>query len=264
MLFGQHIFKKKKEHQVGLVLSGGGLRGIGHIGALKALEEHGYRPTILSGCSAGAIIGAFYAAGYTPDELRNIAFESSFFPRSSFRLRMSGFIDTGFLSKLFQQYIPANTFEMLKMPLYVAVTDIVAGKTEYLHSGQLDQALLASSSLPLLFPPFKSGEKVYYDGGILDNLPIKPIITQCEFLIGVHVNALAPVSAQALTVRKTMDQIVHLAIGQSVYRNARKCHLFIDPPAMNQFSMFNKRDAQKIYDHVYDHTSRQLDQQKTK
>lgn len=259
MAFGKNIFKKKREHQVGLVLSGGGMRGIGHIGALKALKEHGYQPTILSGTSSGAIIGAFYASGYNPDELKRIASESNFFPRSSYRLRISGFIDTGFLSKLFLQHIPVNTFEMLKMPLYVAVTNILAGKIEYLHTGKLDEALLATSSVPLMFPPVKTAGKVYYDGGILDNLPVSPIINQCEFLIGVHVNSLAPVSEQELGVGKTIDQIAHLALGQSVYHNATKCNLFIDPPDMTRFSMFTKRDAQKIYDHVYGHTSRQLD-----
>src|SRR5690606_7375866 len=106
-------FKKLwgRSHQVGLVLSGGGLRGIGHLGAIKALEEHGYRPSVISGCSMGAIIGAFYAAGYTADAMLSIIEKNNLFPTTSFRLRTSGFLDSHFVSRMIQKHIPANTFE---------------------------------------------------------------------------------------------------------------------------------------------------------
>src|SRR5690606_32106883 len=170
-------FKKLwgRPQQVGLVLSGGGLRGIGHLGAIKALEEHGYRPAIISGCSMGAIIGAFYAAGYSVDAMLDIIEANNLFPTTSFRLRTSGFVDNRFLSRLIQKHIPQNTFETLKMPLYVSATNFISGASEYFHSGQLDEALLASSSIPLLFPSVKHNDSVYYDGGILDNLPVKPL-----------------------------------------------------------------------------------------
>lgn len=71
---------KKKQPVIGLTLSGGGMRGVAHIAILKALEEFGLRPQILSGTSAGAIIGAFYSAGYTPDKMRTIVEQATFFP----------------------------------------------------------------------------------------------------------------------------------------------------------------------------------------
>src|SRR3546814_4097632 len=91
-------FKKLwgRSQKVGLVLSGGGLRGIGHLGAIKALEEHGYQPSIISGSSMGAIIGAYYAAGYTVDAMLRIIEENNLFPTTSFRLRTSGFVDNRF------------------------------------------------------------------------------------------------------------------------------------------------------------------------
>src|SRR5690606_11301409 len=118
-------FKKlwRRSHNVGLVLSGGGLRGIGHLGAIRALEEHGYKPSIISGCSMGAIVGAFYAAGYTVEEMLRIVKENNLFPAMSLRLRTSGFVDNHFLSRLIQKYIPQNTFESLKIPLHVSTTN---------------------------------------------------------------------------------------------------------------------------------------------
>lgn len=252
------IKRRRHPRKVGLVLSGGGLRGIGHLGAIRALEEHGFQPAIISGCSAGALIGAFYAAGHTVDDMLRVVQENDLFPTTSLRLRTSGFVNTRFLSRLLRTHMPDNTFEALKKPLYVAVTNLVAGKTEYIHTGPLDEALLASASVPLLFPAVKHGNGVYYDGGLLDNLPIHPLLDQCNFLVGVHVNAPDKVTADELSTVKSLDRIIHLAIGQSVAQNAKKCDLFIEPPDMLQFSMFGKKNLMRIYEHVYTHTSQQL------
>lgn len=256
------IFNWKKlrgrRYRVGLVLSGGGLRGVGHLGAIKALEENGFQPSVISGCSIGAIIGAFYAAGYTVDEMLRIVNKNDLFPTTSFRFRTSGFVNTQFLSKLFQKYIPENTFESLKTPLYVAATNLLSGETEYIHSGILEAALLASSSIPLMFPSVQRDGAVYYDGGVLDNLPVQPLVGQCDFLIGVHVNAPDRITTEQLTPIKVLDRIIHLAIGQSVTQNAKKCDLFIEPPEMQQFGMFDKKDLMRSYEHVYTYTSEQL------
>jgi len=257
------FFRKKRRQppqKIGLVLSGGGLRGIGHLGAIKALEERGFRPTMISGASAGAIIGAFYAAGYTIDEMLHIAQEHNLFPATSFRLRASGFVDTRFLTQLFHAHIPGNSFESLQIPLYVAATNLLSGKTEYIDSGPLDEALLASSSVPLMFRPVPRSSAIYYDGGVLDNLPVQPLIDRCDYLIGVHVNAPDTVAPEQLTPIKTLDRIIHLAISQTVARNAARCNLFIEPPAMLQFSMFGKKELLKIYNHVYAYTSEYLAQ----
>jgi len=250
-----------QRRKVGLALSGGGLRGVGHLGAIKALEEHGFQPSVLSGSSSGAIIGAFYAAGYTVSEMLRIVQENDLFPTTSLRLRTSGFVNTRFLSRLLQTHIPDNTFESLKRKLYVAATDLLSGKTEYFHTGPLDEALLASSSVPLLFPAIKREHAVYYDGGLLDNLPIHPLAGQCNFLIGVHVNAPNKITSNQLNTVKSLDRIIHLAIGQSVAQNATKCNLFIEPPDMLQFGMFDKKNLMKIYEHVYTYASRQLAKQ---
>lgn len=255
----QMFFKKKKPTVIGLTLSGGGLRGIGHIGAIKALEEHGIKPAMLSGASSGAIIGAFYAAGYTPDEMLSIALKSSFFSRSSLRFRVSGFFNPDFLVKLISEYIPQDSFEALKMPLYVAVTDIVKGRTEYLHQGDLYNALIASASVPFVFPYVAEGEKMYMDGGIMNNLPIEPIRKKCTRLIGVHVNSLSEEQAGPWGAAKILDRVIHLALGNTVYAKAMLCDTFIDPPDMTKFSIFDKKDTQKIYDHVYTFTARQLE-----
>lgn len=244
---------------IGLTLSGGALRAIGHIGVLKALEQHGIFPSVLSGTSAGSVVAAFHATGYAPEEMFAIIHETDFFPRSGFRLRSSGLFKPDFLIKLFSQYLPAD-FSSLKLPLYVAATELTAGVTEYFHEGPLYRALLASSSIPFILPSVQDGNKVFMDGGILNNLPIEPVRDKCDFLIGVHVNSISKENTLPAGVRKTFDRIFHLALSNTVYAKATHCDLFIDPPDMTRFSMLDKKEAQTIFDHCYSHAMRQLEE----
>ncbi|MDE1190942.1 MAG: patatin-like phospholipase family protein [Arachidicoccus sp.] len=240
--------------KVGLVLSGGGMRGIGHLGVIKALEEHNIKPCVLSGTSAGAIIGAFYAAGHSPDEIMSIAQETRFFSPVNLRLRKGGWFGTSAFKMLYQRYFPDNKLENLKIPLYVAATDISEANTEYFNEGDLCNALLASACLPLVFPAVSFNGKTYLDGGITDNLPIEPIKTQCDFLIGVHVNALDKHVAGTLSRRQMLDRSYHLLLNNTVYMKVPFCDLFIDPPDMTRFSMFDKKQITEMFDYTYDYT----------
>jgi NTE family protein len=253
-----NLFRKKRTPVVGLTLSGGGLRGVGHLGVLKALQEHNIKPSILSGTSAGALVAAFYAAGLSPDEMLGIVLKTRFFSRSSFRFSRSGIFDQGFIEKLVLEYIPGNDFSALKLPLYVAATELSEGVTEYFYEGPLDKALLASMSIPLVFSPVKINGKIYMDGGIMNNLPIEPIRESCDLLIGVHVNALVKHDVENFSAVKLLDRVVHLALCQPVYEKQKQCDLFIDPPAMTRFSMFSKKEAQQLFDYTYDFTMQQL------
>lgn len=252
------MFFSKAPQKIGLTLSGGGLRAIGHLGVMKALEQYGIRPTVLSGTSAGSIVAAFYAAGYGPDEMFTVILKKDFFPRTYFRLRSSGLFDPSFLVKIFSEYIP-DDFSKLKLPLYVAATELSAGVTEYFYEGPLYKALLASSSIPLIFPAVADHEKMYLDGGILNNLPIEPIREKCDYLIGVHVNSIAKGPVTQLGVRKTFDRVFHLALSNAVYAKAGHCHLFIDPPGMTQFGMLDKKEAHTIFEYTYGHAMQQLE-----
>ena len=249
---------KRSSKKIGLTLSGGGLRAIGHLGVIKALEQQGIKPTILSGTSAGAIVAAFYAAGHSPDEMFSIILKKEFFPRSYLRLRTSGLFDPSFLVKIFSEYLP-DDFSKLNMPLFVAATELSAGVTEYFYEGPLYKALLASSSIPLVFPAVMDRPKLFVDGGILNNLPIEPLREKCDLLIGVHVNSIAKGCDMPLGVRKTFDRIFHLALSNSVYAKSQYCDLFIDPPGMTQFGMLEKKEAHKIFEFAYAHAMKELE-----
>ncbi|MBQ0152568.1 MAG: patatin-like phospholipase family protein [Chryseobacterium sp.] len=251
---------KKKKPIIGLTLSGGGMRGIAHIAVLKALEEYHLKPDIISGTSAGSIVGAFYSLGKTPDEMMEIVRETTFFSRSYFKISKNGIFSPKLITQLLTNYFPKNDFSVLKIPLYVAATELTHGIVEYFSQGELFSPLVASSSVPFVLPPVKMNGKIYVDGGVLDNLPIEPIIDRCDFLIGSHVNSISYDELKSMSVMKEFDRILHLATAKSVYSKMGCCDIFLDPPKMTKFSLFNKKYFDQMFTEVYSYTCTALEQ----
>jgi NTE family protein len=256
---GLFSFKKKKP-VIGLTLSGGGMRGIAHIAVLKALEEYNLKPHIISGTSAGSIIGAFYSLGKTPDEMIEIVKQTTFFSRSYLRLSKNGIFSSNFILKLFKDHFPEDNFSILKIPVYVTATELTHGIVDFFSEGELFGPLLASSSVPFVLPPVRIGEKLYVDGGVLDNLPIEPIIDKCDLLIASHVNSISYDELKNMSLMKEFDRILHLAIAKSVYSKAKSCDIFLDPPKMTKFSLFNKRNLDDMFKQVYEYTCKELEE----
>ena len=248
-----------KKPIIGLTLSGGGMRGIAHIAVLKALEEYNLKPDIISGTSAGSIIAAFYSFGKSPDEMMEIVKQTTFFSRSFLRLSKNGIFSSNFILKLFTDYFPEDDFKILKIPIYVATTELTHGIVDFFSEGNLFLPLLASSSVPFVLPPVKIGDKIYVDGGVLDNLPIEPIIDKCDFLIASHVNSISYDSLGKMSLLKEFDRILHLAIAKSVYAKVNSCNIFLDPPKMTKFSLFNKKSLDIMFKEVYEYTCNELE-----
>ena len=242
------------EKTVGIVLSGGGARGIGHLGTLKVLEECGIKPSIISGTSAGAIVGAFYGAGYSAEEIIYIIKHHSFFNVSNVLFRKQGVFAMRAFEHLFQKYLPNNSFEELNIPLYVAATDILKGETVYFSSGNLSKSIMASSCIPILYQPMSFENSLYVDGGVLNNFPIEPLIGKCDIIFGSHVNSIKK-ETQSVNMKDVIDRSFHLSMSNSVRSKIDKCSMFIEPPHMSQFSIFDMKKSQEIYDYCYKYTS---------
>ncbi|NRS90436.1 NTE family protein [Flavobacterium sp. 7E] len=247
---------KKK---VGIVLSGGGARGMAHLGILKALEEFGIEFSHISGTSAGAIAGAFYAANYSVDEIVTILKKSQIFNFSNFLIKRQGLFAMRGFQGIYNEFLPTNTFEDLKIPLYVAATDILKGELVYFSSGNLSQALMASSCIPLVFQPIQYNDSLYVDGGVMNNFPIEPLIGQCDVIIGSYVNSIKK-EVDQVHMNNIVDRCFHLAMKSSVQEQTNLCSLYIEPPNMSQFSLFNLKKADKIFEYGYNY-ARSLEKQ---
>ena len=162
-------------YRLGIVLSGGGSRGLAHAGVLKALAENGIEPDCIAGTSAGALVGALHASGRTSAEILRFFDDVNPFRFSRLALNKPGVIDSEKLLGSFQQWFPDDSFEALQRPLFVTGTDLVSGRLEIWSSGPLVRPLLASSTVPFVISPTRVGDRLFVDGGIVNNFPVEPL-----------------------------------------------------------------------------------------
>jgi NTE family protein len=164
-------------YALGLALSGGGFRGVAHIGVLRTLERYGLQPDFISGTSSGSLVGALYASGRTADQIESLA-NQVFWPDL---LRSQG------IRNFCSNYLP-RTFEELKLPLRVTVTELPSWKTHIFASGDLASALAASCATPYLVHRVRIDGVSYTDGGWDCVLPSMICRTSsCRIVIGSDV-----------------------------------------------------------------------------
>lgn len=238
--------------KIGLVLSGGGARGIAHLGVIKALLEQGIQVDCLSGTSAGAIAGALFAAGYSPDESLKIIESSSFVKHLRPAWTRMGLLRIDTAIDLYRKYIPNDSFEALSIPLHVAAVDLNEGKLIYFDSGELIRPVLASCCLPGIFEPLLMNKKQYIDGGALNNMPVEPLLDQVDFLIGSHCNPF-PANKPIRTARGVIERSIVLAVQSKTRERLEQCSLVIEPPALVSFGVSDTRHAREIFQAGYRH-----------
>lgn len=241
--------------KIGLVLSGGGARGVAHIGVLKALDEMGIKFSIASGTSAGSIVASLYSYGYKPDEIFDIIKNLSIFKSVSPAWAWAGLLKMDGLEALLIKYIPENNFSALKIPLTVAATEIRKGRTHYFSEGELMPAIVSSCSIPAVFNPVSFNGGLYVDGGLLDNLPVLPIRDKCDFVVGSHCNHISP-EFDPKNLKLVIERSLLMAISSNTLASRQLCDVFIEPTRMDRFSSFDIGKAQEIFDYGYQFTKK--------
>jgi len=239
--------------KIGITLSGGGARGIAHIGVLKALEEMGVEIAMISGTSAGSIVGALYARGYKPEEILSIIQKVSVFKSVKPAWTWIGLLSLEGLRDVFLKYIPENNFDALRIPLTVAATDIKKGEIVYFSKGELIPCIMASSCVPAVFAPISLDGRLFVDGGVLDNLPAKPIRKSCDLLIGSHCNPIGS-HFDAKNLRTIIERSLLMAVNGNTQKSRELCDVFIEPPGLDKFTGFGLNKAQEIFDVGYQFT----------
>ncbi|MDI9873341.1 patatin-like phospholipase family protein [Flectobacillus rivi] len=248
--YTDNIYMKK----IGLVLSGGGARGIAHLGVLKSLVEQKIPIDYISGCSAGSIAGVMFAAGYSPDHIFEIVVSSN--TLKAFRPAFSrlGLLRMQKAEEIYLKYLPHNSFENLKLPLFVNATDIMQGESVFYSSGELIKPVLASCSIPGLFEPVTFDGRVLVDGGVLNNMPIEPLQSRCDFIIGSHCNPFGK-NPNIKSIPSVLQKSLYLAINNNSKPRLAQCNLLIEPPALVNFEPQDVRKAKEIFKAGYDFAS---------
>lgn len=238
--------------QIGLVLSGGGARGAAHIGVIKALEELGIQFTHVSGTSAGSIVGALYAHGHSPKAILEIVNRVTIYNSVRPAWAWAGLLRMDGLRELLLKHLPKD-FSELKRPLVVAATEITKGEVTYFDKGELVPAILASCSIPAIFSPMQLNGALYVDGGLLDNLPAKPLRNQCDFVVGSHCNLVSQ-SFDPSNLKVVIERSLLIALGANTSVSKNMCDVVIEPPGLDKFSSFDIGKAKEIFDLGYKFT----------
>ncbi|GBF20235.1 MULTISPECIES: patatin-like phospholipase family protein [Arenibacter] len=243
----------------GLVLSGGGIRGVAHIGAIKALEEYGIYPTHIAGTSAGAIVGALYAAGCNWEEMLDFFKSTEIFSLTNYAMGKPGFLDTEKFHDQLKAYISHDTFESLGKQLYVTATNLLDGTLNVFSEGELIKPVLASAAVPGLFAPVEINKGYYVDGGTLNNFPVDLIKKYCDQIVGVYVNPFNHVSIKELNhVNKVLERAYHVMVANETTKKFKDCDILIRPANMDRFGMFTLKNLDIILDLGYNATMNAL------
>ena len=237
---------------IGLVLSGGGVRGVAHLGVLQVLKEIGIDPVVISGTSAGALVGALHAAGHSIETIFNFFKTTPVFKIGHFTASKPGFIDADKFRPALQEFFPEDNFSALKKKLFVTATDLIHGKVKTFSSGPLIETLLASAAVPVVFSPVKIDGLLYTDGGALNNFPIEPMAGLCDAIIGVDVHPLKDARPEDITSTfKVMERIFHLTVHHQTVQKYHHCNVVITPQDLAKFGTFDRGHFEEIFEIGY-------------
>jgi len=242
---------------LGLVLSGGGVRGMAHIGVIKAMEEFGLTAKFISGSSVGALVGALYANGNSVEDMLVFFKETPLFKYNFLTIAKPGLIDTDKYLPIFKRYFPQNSFEALEKKLSVVVTNLQEGQEEFITEGELITPLLASAALPPVFSPVTYKNVLYADGGIMNNFPLEPLVGKVDYTVGSNVSIVSKLQKKDLS---NSFQLTGRTTGLMIYainkEKIAQCNLVIEPKALEKIGMLDRKGIKKAFEIGYDNASR--------
>jgi NTE family protein len=247
--------------KVGLALSGGGARGLAHIGVLRVLEKVGLPVDFIAGTSMGSIVGGLYAAGYTPDQItelvKQIDWKEVFSSKPSRRLLrydkkldqeyllevgldakgvklpagiLSGYKLSALLNGICLPVAHIRDFNQLSIPYRAVATDIVSGDTVILDGGSLAEAMRISMAVPGIFPPYQYKGRLLVDGGIVQNLPVQTVRDLgADVVIAVDVSTPLRTKDNLKNFIQVLDQTMAIQMIRSTKEQARLADLVIRP-----------------------------------
>lgn len=245
--------------RIGLVLSGGGVRGISHIGFIQVLLENNIIPTSVAGTSAGALVAALYAYGYSPNKMLSFFKETPLLKLSLYAKNKPGIMDSEKYISFFRKYFINDSFEVLQYPLTVTATNLLTGRLTFFNSGELIKPLIASSALPPVFSPIEINGSLYSDGGVLNNFPIEPLLENNDILLGSFVNPVQPIDKSEInTSLKLLYRIYHIGLDASNFKKFKLCNYVFSPPKINKIGVLDAKAIDKAYQLGYEYAQHEL------
>lgn len=246
---------------IGLVLSGGGIRGMAHIGVIKAMQEFGLEANVVSGSSIGALVGALYAADRPVVDMLRFFKETPLFKYNYFAVAKPGLLNSESYITSFKKYFPEDSFEALNRELHVVATNLQKGEELFIHNGELIKPLLASAALPPVFSPVEYNGELYADGGIMNNFPSEPVLPKVDFVIGSNVSVVSHLDKKHLN---NSFQLTGRVTGLMIYAINRQkinnCDLVLESKELEHIGLLDRRGIEKAYAIGYEAAVRKFEE----
>ncbi|ALU73807.1 patatin [Tenacibaculum dicentrarchi] len=261
LLFFPVVMLAQNQPKIGLVLSGGGAKGLAHIAVLKELEKSGVQIDYIGGTSMGAIIGGLYASGYTADQIKEIVLTTDFMAmvRDQVPRREKPFFNKehnekyaitlpiknktiglplglskgqnvlNFLTELLAPVDEIKNFSKLPIPFYCVATNIETGSQEVLEKGSLPLALRASGAFPSLLNPVEIDGKLMIDGGVVNNFPVDIMKKKVDFIIGVSVQGKLLEKVELSSAASLLMQIINFQMYKKSDEQVALLDVYLQP-----------------------------------
>lgn len=251
------LFKPKKI-KVGLALGGGGARGFTHIGVIKAFEEHGIKFDAIAGTSVGSLVGAFYAAGYTYQELYKIAQSTELKDIKSSKMIFVPSKTEG-IERVITENLGDINIEDLAIPFTAVAVDLKTTEEVHLKKGNLAKAVAGSCAVPGIFHPVEHEGMHLVDGGLRNNLPSNVLkMLDCDYVVAVDINKSRGYGTDST---KVMD-VLACAIRILTKSNTTKGYLYADvvvKPETKRFKATSKEGFEEMIEEGYKEAISQIE-----
>lgn len=242
--------ENKKNVKIGVAFGGGAVLGAAHIGVLKAFQEAGVPIDMVSGTSAGAIVAACYAFGLPVERIETIARDIGWFSISALPESRLGFASNKGLGKLLIDAIGDKKFSDASLPLMVLATDVEHGEKKVFTEGNVALAVRASAAIPIFFSPVTIDGKLYTDGGLVENVPISPLIEAgADIIIAVDLAKQGKIFEPKI-VPDMIDLCVYL-FAQHRDQSLRNSVAILIEPKTNTFDAHNFKNVDALIEAGY-------------
>jgi len=219
--------------KVALALGGGAAKGFAHVGVIKVLEANGIVPDIITGTSAGSVVGSLYAAGYNASQLEQIANRLDESNLTDWTLSTRGFIKGERLQAFINTQVRNRPIEKLARPFGAVATDLDSGQRIVFRQGNTGQAVRASASVPNVFVPVTIGRHRYVDGGLVSPVPVSAAHEMgATFVIAVDISA-RPKPGKASGFLSMLDQSLNIMSVAALAQELKQADIVIRPKVQN-------------------------------
>lgn len=240
-----------KPYKIGLALSGGGAKGFAHLGVFKLLEESGLKPEIISGTSAGSLMGVLFADGYSAEEIKNMFIGREFSEFAQLQIPKSGLFNYDRFQDFLRRHLRTKRIEDLPIPTVIVATDLDHGCSHEFRSGPIVEAVTASCCMPIVFSPVLIDGVHYVDGGLFRNFPVSTIRDECEYVIGVNVSPLIP-QRYKQTLLHIAQRTYHYVFKANAIEDRELCDILIEAKEVGLYKTFDLENINLISEIGYE------------